>query len=407
MKRNFVIYLFASLLFFPFCGSSQTRADSLCCLHFKVDTSSFAQLAKISSTLNEINPSFLSNTLSLMENVDINLLEKYYFFQKIGKHLKFEVAKKIFAYENQKMTYGDSMEYHKQVQIDDFLHIWITKYAQKLDECLETDEGKRFVQKKNLILQNNQNYFNEKISYDNSTYDLARKKYEKLIQLEDALIVQLENKMFQMRAADSIRSKKDKNYILMQEIVQDSKVQKRKYEENKLQLAIDTEKKFHPINQGDPLLYVVKKVLVMKDSSIFQITKGVQEQVIILNNVMYVFKNDSLVKKVEDIARNATLSAFNAYKPLSVNQVPGTFYTIQIGTYSREKLLQELKVSTNVFYKQLPDGKFRYSFGVYKSMADVDKAKKLLKTIGYSDVVLTAYSEGENIAIEEAKKVLK
>lgn len=385
---------------------SQNGTDSLCCLHYKIDTSSFVQLAKISGVLNEVNPSFLSNTLSLMENIDINLLEKYYFFQKIGKHFKFDVAKKIYTYENSKMNAEDSIEYQKQVHIGEFLHNWINKYSDKLEKCLETNEGKRFVQKKNLILQYNQNYFNEKISYDNSTYDLAHKKYEHLIKLEESLIRQLENKMNYLKSTDSIRSKNDKNYILMQEIVNDSRKQKLNYEESKIQLVIDTEAKFHPINQSDPLLYIVKKVLVLKDTNIFNIMKGVEEQVIILNNVMYVFKNDVLVKKVEDIAKNASLSAFNAYKPLAVNQVPGTFYTIQIGTYSREKLLEELKVSTNVFYKQLPDGKFRYSFGVYKSMADVEKAKKLLKSIGYSDVVLTAYKDGESITIEEAKKVL-
>lgn len=389
-----------------FATSAQDSIVGKTCICYQIDTAGFSKIVKVGKLLNEFSPSYLDHTISLVENKDIVLLEKYYFFQKIDKQLKFDLSKKLFDLENKIMSADDSLEYERLNVLDDYLKERISLYARKLNECKENEISRKYIEKKQLILQFNQNYFNEKVSYDNSTYELAKIKYDKLITLEESLIKQVDAKMKIMVYDDSVKAPKTKNYKLFAEIIKDSKENLTEYQFQINRLKTMPEDAFHPIDHTDPAMYIVKKILVRRDTTLFQISKGVTEQVIILNNIMYIFKNDTLIKTVKNISDNGIVSAFNAYKPIAVEQVPGTFFTIQIGTFSREKLLEELKISTNVFYKLLLDGKYRYSFGVYKNMADVEKAMTMLKKIGYTHVIVIAYKDGEKITIEQAKKEL-
>jgi hypothetical protein len=225
--------------------------------------------------------------------------------------------------------------------------------------------------------------------------------------LEENLLKELHKRMRIMDLEDSIKSKKNKNYILMKEIKEDALRQLEKYRNQKLNLVYASEENFFPALQNDPLLYIVKKVMVYKDTSVFSVAKNNMVQVIIMNNTMYLFQNDSLIKKTDEISNANSNDVFNAKKPLPIEEVSGTFFTVQIGTFSKEKMMQDLKVCTNVFYKKLENDMYRYSFGVYKSMDDVEKAKKLLFQIGYQDVIVIAYKDGEKITIEEAKTILK
>ncbi len=410
---NFALHYFKKItvqlilvLSFSFTFFAQDKSDSLRCFCFSSDTTNLKKLQNVYSELHELSPSFLSTSLSLMEIMDIVLLEKYYFFQKTSKHLKYTVTKNIYDLQNKKISREDSVKLAKNLAVNNFLQSNIKIFSSKLNNCLETEKGKRFVQKKNLILQINPNYFIEKISYDNSTYDLANKKFTSLILLEENLLKELHRRMRIMDLEDSIKSKKNKNYILMKEVFEDARIQLEKYTNEKMNLVYATEENFFPAIQNDPLLYIVKKVMVYKDTSVFSIVKGNEEQVIIMNNTMYLFQNDSLIKKIDEISNANSNEIFNAKKPLPIEEISGTYFTLQIGTFSREKMMQDLKVCTNVFYKKLENDMYRYSFGIYKSMDDVEKAKKLLFQIGYQDVIVIAYKDGEKITIDEAKSIL-
>ena len=98
------------------------------CLCFKVDTSDFSKIIKYGKILNQYNPSYLDHTLSLIENKDIVLFEKYYYFQKIDKQIKFDIAKKVFDYESKLMSYEDSLEYDQLKVLDNYLKIIYLKF---------------------------------------------------------------------------------------------------------------------------------------------------------------------------------------------------------------------------------------------------------------------------------------
>jgi hypothetical protein len=120
---------------------AQNKSDSLRCFCYSSDTSNLKKLQNVYTELHELSPGFLSTSLSLMENMDIVLLEKFYFFQKTAKHLKYTVTKNIFDLQNKNLSKEDSIKLAKNLAVNDFLQSNIKIFSSKLNDCLETEEG--------------------------------------------------------------------------------------------------------------------------------------------------------------------------------------------------------------------------------------------------------------------------
>ena len=151
-----------------------------------------------------------------------------------------------------------------------------------------------------------------------------------------------------------------------------------------------------------PKEYFLKELIMNYDT--LQFMKGNQEKIIVANNTMYIFRNDTLIETIKNEDQKEYASIFDNRKPISVDNYKGLFYTVQIGTYSKEVSTRDLKVISNIFYKVLENGNIRYSYGMFNDLDEVEHAKETLKSIGVSDIAVIAYNKTERITLKQAKK---
>lgn len=90
-----------------------------------------------------------------------------------------------------------------------------------------------------------------------------------------------------------------------------------------------------------------------------------------------------------------------------VHKIEGTFFTIQVGVYSKPVTADQLSNVTPLNSEKIANGLIRYTSGVYKNMDDANAAKDRIRTLGITDAFVIAYANGNRVKVSEALEYLK
>jgi len=94
---------------------------------------------------------------------------------------------------------------------------------------------------------------------------------------------------------------------------------------------------------------------------------------------------------------------------LVVNNVAGqsgTFFTVQVGVYSRPVRSSDIYNLTPLNQEDLPNGTYRYSSGIYNNEGTATQAKDEIRALGISDAFVTAYRGGGRVTVDQARQEL-
>jgi hypothetical protein len=124
----------------------------------------------------------------------------------------------------------------------------------------------------------------------------------------------------------------------------------------------------------------------------------------ILENIATeILLDDTLKNQVlSDYSYNAAPGAARA-EPIEKNL--GLFYTVQIGVFNRPVSDSTIFYVDQLLTIRLPNGQIRYSSGMFNSIDSAIIKKQLVIAKGAKDAFVTAYYNGNRIALEEAKKL--
>lgn len=87
-----------------------------------------------------------------------------------------------------------------------------------------------------------------------------------------------------------------------------------------------------------------------------------------------------------------------------IEQINGLLYTIQIGVYTKQATKQGLLNLQPIYTKQLPNGLFRYTAGIYNDTVKVMADRNRIVELGISDAFVGAYLNGNSISFTDGKK---
>lgn len=87
-----------------------------------------------------------------------------------------------------------------------------------------------------------------------------------------------------------------------------------------------------------------------------------------------------------------------------IEQINGLLYTIQIGVYTKQATKQSLLNLQPIYTKQLPNGLFRYTTGIYNDTVKVVADRNRIVELGISDAFVGAYLNGNSISFTDGKK---
>jgi hypothetical protein len=94
---------------------------------------------------------------------------------------------------------------------------------------------------------------------------------------------------------------------------------------------------------------------------------------------------------------------------LVVNNVanqPGTFYTVQVGVFSKPVKSSDIYNITPLNQENLSNGTYRYTTGIFKSEPTADQAKNEIRGLGIPDAFVTAYKSGSRVTVDQARQDL-
>ncbi len=90
---------------------------------------------------------------------------------------------------------------------------------------------------------------------------------------------------------------------------------------------------------------------------------------------------------------------------VSVEEVKGLFYTVQVGVYSAKIPASKLNYLQPLYSEPTSNGLVRYSVGMYDNLQIAKKAKEVIVEFGVKDAFVTAYANGKRISVSEAGKI--
>jgi hypothetical protein len=126
----------------------------------------------------------------------------------------------------------------------------------------------------------------------------------------------------------------------------------------------------------------------------------------ITNNNSSTTENSSAISnKVPEVATN--YEEVKDGVSTDVHKIEGTFFTIQVGVYSKPVTADQLSNVTPLNSEKTANGLIRYTSGVYKNMDDANAAKDRIRTLGITDAFVIAYANGNRVKVSEALEYLK
>lgn len=87
-----------------------------------------------------------------------------------------------------------------------------------------------------------------------------------------------------------------------------------------------------------------------------------------------------------------------------LSEIEGLLYTIQIGVYTRQASKQSLMNLQPIYTKQLPNGLYRYTAGIYDDSSRVSADRNRVAELGISDAFISAYLNGNSLSFAEARR---
>jgi len=121
-------------------------------------------------------------------------------------------------------------------------------------------------------------------------------------------------------------------------------------------------------------------------------------------------QNDPLVDDTTRRKRPTIDVSYNqapgAVKAEAIEMRKGLFFTVQIGVYNKPVAAGALNNLEPYFTLRLPNGQIRYSTGIFHSIDEARPKKQEAIDRGVKDAFITAYYNGERIALGEAQKLL-
>ncbi len=400
-KKQYLLFSLLFLFNFHFL-CQEVKVDSLCCACYKYDLEEINKVIKFKGLIKDIEPKYMQHTISLSESENLIQFEKYHYLLKLDKFLKFEISKKLFVLEKA----SDSISLKSKLELEFLTEILNEKTKvlnAKINSCKQIESIKEYIVKKKVILSLDPNYFSNYVNIINSTIDEDKLNYEELVKLETNLLTKLEGRKDVLENREKLSNQEKSDLTVITILVNETKEKLQKINISKDIVKINPEKTTEDTKIIVPKEYFLKELIMNYDT--IQFMKGNQEKIIVANNTMYVFRNDSLIETIKNEDQKEYASIFDNRKPISIDNYQGLFYTVQIGTYSKEVSTRDLKVISNIFYKVLENGKIRYSYGMFNDLQEVEHAKETLKSIGVTDIAVIAYHKTERITIKQAKKI--
>ena len=89
-----------------------------------------------------------------------------------------------------------------------------------------------------------------------------------------------------------------------------------------------------------------------------------------------------------------------------VRNITGTFFTIQVGVYSKPVTGGQFKNVGSLNSERTASGLIRYTSGVFKTLVEANFAKESIRSAGVSDAFVVAYSNGVKTTVASAKEQL-
>ncbi|MEQ9186154.1 MAG: hypothetical protein RLP15_00350 [Cryomorphaceae bacterium] len=87
----------------------------------------------------------------------------------------------------------------------------------------------------------------------------------------------------------------------------------------------------------------------------------------------------------------------------AVENIPGSFYTVQVGVYSKPVGSADIFNITPLMQENLNRGLYRYTTGKFDNEADATRARDEARALGISDAFVTAYRDGVRVAVEQIR----
>ncbi|MEX2596723.1 MAG: hypothetical protein WEC59_07320 [Salibacteraceae bacterium] len=86
----------------------------------------------------------------------------------------------------------------------------------------------------------------------------------------------------------------------------------------------------------------------------------------------------------------------------SIENTRGTFYTVQVGVFSKPVSSKDIANITPLQQENLPNGTYRYSTGKFNNVPQATEARNEARSLGINDAFVTAYRDGKRITVAEA-----
>ncbi|MDG1475734.1 MAG: hypothetical protein P8Q14_01170, partial [Vicingaceae bacterium] len=123
------------------------------------------------------------------------------------------------------------------------------------------------------------------------------------------------------------------------------------------------------------------------------------------NNTNTVSENNTNSNNTSSITKPTT-EEVNDGVSKDVRNIGGTFFTIQVGVYSKPVTGGQFKNIGSLNSERTASGLIRYTTGVYKTLVEANFAKESIRSGGVSDAFVVAYSNGVKTTVANAKEQL-
>ena len=87
----------------------------------------------------------------------------------------------------------------------------------------------------------------------------------------------------------------------------------------------------------------------------------------------------------------------------AVENIPGSFYTVQVGVYSKPVGSADIYNMTPLLQENLSSGLYRYTTGKFDNESDATRARDEARALGVADAFVTAYRDGVRVGVEQIR----